>query len=141
HSLIANHLMRDKSASRYVDAGETAFHLERAQRHEEAIHAHVTCAREAQELGAHTEATRRLTWALELTAHMSDGGPRDQTELLVRQLRSFSAVMAGGYAASEAAEDHPRCVELCERLGLGPELAPSLIRSWSYYAFRGNLPE
>ena len=50
------------------------------------------------------------------------------SEFTVRQLRSFSAVMSGGYSARESREDHARCVELCEPLGLGPELLPSL---WS----------
>jgi tetratricopeptide (TPR) repeat protein len=59
----------------------------------------------------------------------------------VRELRSFSAVMARGYAAPEAAEDHQRCVELCEGFGLPPELLPSLIRSHAFYAFRAELAD
>lgn len=139
HSRVADVLLRDRDASRYRDAGEAAFHLELAQRHQEAIHAHLTAAQGAQELGAHKEATTSLTRAVELTPHLADRVTRDRTELLVRQLRSFSAVMASGYAAPAAAEDHGRCVALCEALGLGPELIPSLISSWSYYAFRGEL--
>ena len=49
--------------------------------------------------------------------------------------------MAGGYAAPEAAEDYPRCVELSERSRSAREVLPCLLRSWSYYAFRGNLRE
>ncbi|MBV8430082.1 MAG: hypothetical protein JO244_02895, partial [Solirubrobacterales bacterium] len=141
HGTIADYLLSHGDSSRYVDAGELAFHLERAQRYEEAINAHIASARSAQDLGAHMEATTRLTRALELTAHLAPGDPRDKAELSIRQLRSFSAVLASGYAAPEAAEDHPRCVELCERLGLGPELVPSLIASWAYYVYVGNLAE
>ena len=141
HSRIADHLLQGRTTARRGDAGGAAFHLERAQRHEEAIDAYVRAAQAAQALGAHTEATARLTRALGPVSRLPLGPAREQTELAVRQLRSFSAVMAGGYAAPEAAEDHPRCVELCRILGLGPELIPSLIRSWSYYAFRGNLAE
>ncbi|MGZ4200840.1 MAG: ATP-binding protein [Thermoleophilaceae bacterium] len=139
HSQVADHLLREGEGAHFGDAGQAAFHLERARRHKEAIHAHVAEAQAAQQLGAHIEATTRLTHALMLTMHLSEGAERLQTELLVRQLRSFSAMMAGGYAAPESAEDHRRCVEICEELGLGPELIPSLIRSWSYYAFRGDL--
>jgi class 3 adenylate cyclase/tetratricopeptide (TPR) repeat protein len=141
HGAIADYLLSHGKASRYVDAGEVAFHLERAQRYAEAINAHIAAARSAQDLGAHTEATTRLTSALELLARLPGGEARDRTELMVRQLRSFSAMLASGYAAPEAAEDHPRCVELCERLGLAPELVPSLIATWSYYVFIGNLAE
>jgi len=84
---------------------------------------------------------RELTQALDLLVHVPDGPERRQTELMVRELRSFSAVMAGGYAAPEAADDHGRCVELCEGFGLPPELLPSLIRSHSFYAFRGELAD
>jgi tetratricopeptide (TPR) repeat protein len=141
HGAIADYLLSHGESSRYVDAGEMAFHLERAHRNAEAINAHIASARSAQELGAHTEATTRLTRALELTARLPAGEARDKAEVMMRQLRSFSAMLASGYAAPEAAEDHPRCVELCERLGLAPELLPSLIASWSYYVFMGNLAE
>ena len=92
-------------------------------------------------LGAHTEAIAELARALDLLVHLPEGPEREQTELMVRELRSFSAVMAAGYAAPEAAEDHGRCVELCEGFGLPPELLPSLIRSWSFYAFRGEIAD
>jgi class 3 adenylate cyclase len=141
HSRIADQLLGPRFAPVQGDAGEVAFHLERAERYGEAIGAHIRVAQGAQGIGAHIEATQRLTGTLDLLERLDDGAPRQQTELMVRELRSFSAVMAGGYAAPEAAEDYPRCVQLCESLGLAPELLPSLIRSWSYYAFSGNLGE
>ena len=98
-------------------------------------------AQRNQELGAHTEAIAELSRALDLLVHLPEGPEREHTELMVRELRSFSAVMAAGYAAPEAAEDHGRCVELCEGFGLPPELLPSLIRSWSFYAFRGEIAD
>jgi tetratricopeptide (TPR) repeat protein len=141
HGRIADELRRDSAATDRSDAGEAAFHLERAHRYPEAIEARVGAARRHQELGAHTEATSELTQALDLVVLLPEGLQREQTELTVRELRSFSAVMARGYAAPEAAEDHHRCVELCEGFGLPPELLPSLIRSWSFYAFRGELAD
>ncbi len=141
HSAIADELLAGGGALVQGDAGGTAFHLERAQRYGEAIEALVLAAQGAQALGAHTEATRHLTRALALHERLPEGPHRLRGELMVRELRSFSAVMAGGYSAPEAAEDHPRCVAICEELGLGAELLPSLIRSWSYYAFCGALDE
>jgi tetratricopeptide (TPR) repeat protein len=141
HGRIADVLLENGGSSARSDAGKAAFHLERAQRYPEAIDARVGAARRHQELGAHTEATSELTQALDLVVHLPEGVPRDRTELMVRELRSFSAVIARGYAAPEAAEDHHRCVELCEGFGLPPELLPSLIRSHAFYAFRGELTD
>ena len=50
-------------------------------------------------------------------------------------------MMADGYSASEAAEDYPRCVELCQQSQPASEVAAALIRTWSYYAFRGDLDD
>jgi tetratricopeptide (TPR) repeat protein len=141
HGRIADALLEDGVAPAQTDAGEAAFHLERAHRYPEAIAARVGAARRHQGLGAHTEATSELTNALGLIVHLPEGPERDRTELMVRELRSFSAVIARGYAAPEAAEDHQRCVELCEGFGLPPELLPSLLRSHSFYAFRGELAD
>jgi tetratricopeptide (TPR) repeat protein len=141
HGRIADELLRSGVPSVRSDAWEAAFHLERARRYSEAIAARVGAAQRNQELGAHTEAIAELARALDLLVHLPEGPEREHTELMVRELRSFSAVMAAGYAAPEAAEDHGRCVELCEGFGLPPELLPSLIRSWSFYAFRGEIAD
>jgi class 3 adenylate cyclase len=140
HSQIADFL-RSGSARRRADAGELAFHLEQAQRTPEAIEAHTDAARIHQSLGAHKEAITKLTHVLGLVEQLPTGAPRLVCELTARQLRSFSAVMTGGYAAPETAQDHARCVELCEHLGLVPELLPSLILSWSFYCSRGDLAD
>jgi class 3 adenylate cyclase len=115
------------------DAGVAAFHLERAERYPEAIAAHIDAARAGQALGAHKEVTQGLTHVLTLVERLPEGPGRLVSEFTVRQLRSFSAVMSGGYSSPESREDHARCVELCEALGLGPELMPSLWFGWTYY--------
>ena len=120
-------------AVRPSDAGVAAFHLERAERFPEAIAAHVDAARADQRLGAHKEATQRLTHALDADRAAAGGAGAAVSELTVRQLRAFSAMMAGGYSTRESREDHARCVELCEELGLGPELVPSLMVAGRYY--------
>jgi class 3 adenylate cyclase/tetratricopeptide (TPR) repeat protein len=140
HSRIAD-LLLEGAAVAAPDAGELAFHLERGERYPEAIDALFAAARTDQELGAHKEAMARLTRVLVLVEHLPTGAPRLLHELGARQLRSFSATMTGGYSAPETAQDHARCVELCEHLGLTPELLPSLVLSWSYYTFRGDMAE
>ena len=121
--------------------GETAVHLERAHRYQEAIAAHLTAAAADQALGAHVEATNRLTHTLDVVRMLADTSRRHHTELRIRGMRSFSAVTARGYAAPEAAVDYRRSAELCELLAGAPEIVPALINSWSYYAIRGELTE
>jgi tetratricopeptide (TPR) repeat protein len=108
---------------------------------QEAIGAHLEATRAHQSLGAHAEAMAKLAHVLGLVERLPTGAPRLVAELTARQLRSFSAVTIGGYSAPETAQDHARCVELCEHLGLAPELLPSLILSWSYYTFHGDLAQ
>nr|WP_294693828.1 AAA family ATPase [uncultured Friedmanniella sp.] len=141
HSLIADQLQRSPLSPSLRTTDELAFHLEGAHRFEEAVHVQLQAASVDQAVGSHVQATRRLTAALRLLDSLPAGPNRQQLELTTREMRSFSAVMAGGYAASEAAEDYPACVELCQ-LSRPPEgIVPPLIRSWSYFAFRGDLAE
>jgi class 3 adenylate cyclase len=140
HSRIADQLRTiELPASR--DAGETAFHLEKAHRFGEAIAAYIDAAQAGQALGTHKEATADLTHVLGLLERLPEGPERLLTELTVRQLRSFSAVMARGFSAPESHEDHARCVALCSALGGGPELLPSLVLGWTYYCSQGDLVE
>ena len=138
HSRIADLLSGDDAAAGPGHAVEAAFHLEQAGRYLEAIGAQMAIAQTHQALGAHKEAVTELTHVLTLLEHV-EVAMRYVTELTVRQLRTFSAVMAGGYSAPETAEDQARCVELCEQMGLSPELLPSLVVSLSYFSFRGDL--
>ena len=140
HGRIADLLDADDRPG-FGDAGQRAVHLEHAERYDEAVQALFAAARADQALGAHQEAGRRLTRVLALLEHLPHGGPRLLHELSARQLRSFSATMISGYSAPETAQDHARCVELCEHLGLAPELMPSLMLSCAYYTFRGDLAE
>lgn len=141
HSAIADQLSEGPQMMTPRMSGETASHLERAHRYVEAIAAHVEAAAADQAVGAHVEATRRLTHTLDLVDKLEQGPDRQHTELLIRGMRSFSAVMTGGYAAPEAAVDYSRSAQLCELLAGAPEIVPSLINSWSYYAMRGDLEQ
>ena len=141
HSRIADELLADSAGTEHVDADPLGLHLERAQRFAEAIEVALRAAQADQAIGAHAEATRRLTGALALIDRLEPGPDRDRTEAGVRQLRGFSAVMSNGYGAPEAAEDHPRCIELFERAGSAGEQVHGLNNSFSYFLFRGDLRE
>ncbi len=139
HSRVAD-LLHEDGLPGPDDAVAVAFHLERAERYPEAVEAHMSVAREHQALGAHNETVAQLTHVLGLVDQL-EGAAQLVGELTTRHMRSFSAIMAGGYSAPETAQDQARCVELCEQLGLTPEMLPSLIVSLSYYTFRGDLEE
>ena len=83
----------------------------------------------------------KFTHVLELVEQLPDGAPRLMAELTARQLHSFSTIVTRGYSTATTAEDHGRCVELCELMGLAPELLPSLIVSWSYYLSHGDVAD
>jgi len=140
HSLIADRLVEGTRELTPRIHSECAFHLERAHRYSEAIAAHLEVAGADQAVGAHVEVTNRLTHTLELLVHLGSG-TRQQTELRIRGMRSFSAVMTGGYAAPEAGIDYHESAHLCDALSGAPEILPSLINSWSYYAMRGDLAQ
>ena len=57
------------------------------------------------------------------------------------ELRSFSAVTARGYAAAEASQDYPRCLQLVEESVRDAEVLPYLIRLWTYYTSRGDFTQ
>lgn len=138
HGTIADLLVSGDSAGQRATTVAAAYHLERAGRVADAVAAHIQIAQVDQGLGAHEEAVQRLTSALELLASFPPGLARDRTELALRELRSFSAVSVRGYAATETAEDYPRCRQLIEESVTDAEVLPYLIRQWTYYSARGD---
>ena len=138
HSTLADLLAGGENAGQRATRVAAAHHLERAGRLAHAVAAHLQIVQADQALGAHEEATGRLTHLLELLESMPAGLERDRTELAVRELRSFSAVTVRGYAATETAEDYPRCRQLIEESVHDADVLPYLIRQWTYYSARGD---
>ena len=141
HGRIADRLREHVTVDGRLEADPVIYHLERAQRHPEAIQMSLHAAAADLGVGAHAEVIRRMTEALAMLDVLPGTAERERVELGIRELRGLSAMSVGGYAAPEAAEDHRRCLELCEKGELTPRLLPSLIRSWSYFTFRGDLDE
>ncbi len=141
HGVVADLLVSGPTAGQRATTVAAAFHLEQAGRVPHAVAAHLQIAQADQALGAHEEAAERLTRVLELLDDTPAGLERDRAELAVRELRSFSAVTARGYAAAEASQDYPRCLQLVEESVLDAEVLPYLIRLWSYYTSRGDFTQ
>jgi class 3 adenylate cyclase/tetratricopeptide (TPR) repeat protein len=141
HGIVADLLASGDGAGQRASTVAAAFHLEQAGRVPHAVAAHIQIAQADQALGAHEEAAERLTKVLELLETTPAGLERDRGELAVRELRSFSAVTARGYAAAEASQDYPRCLQLVEESVRDAEVLPYLIRLWTYYTSRGDFTQ
>jgi class 3 adenylate cyclase/tetratricopeptide (TPR) repeat protein len=141
HGIVADLLASGDGAGQRASTVAAAYHLEQAGRVPHAVAAHIQIAQADQALGAHEEAAERLTKVLELLETTPAGLERDRAELAVRELRSFSAVTARGYAAAEASQDYPRCLQLVEESVRDAEVLPYLIRLWTYYTSRGDFTQ
>ena len=141
HGIVADLLASGEDAGQRASTVAAAFHLEQAGRVPHAVAAHIQIAQADQALGAHEEAAERLTKVLELLETHPGRSGAGPGELAVRELRSFSAVTARGYAAVEAAEDYPRCLQLVEESVRDAEVLPYLIRLWTYYTSRGDFTQ
>jgi class 3 adenylate cyclase/tetratricopeptide (TPR) repeat protein len=116
-----------------------AQHLDLAGAAERAAGLYVVAAQAEQGRGAHPEATRLLTRAVELLAGLPESDERDLGELTARMLRALSVSSMRGYAAPEVQADHRRAEELATRLGRA-EVLPSLIAVWGVWLTSGDLP-
>src|SRR3954470_2411724 len=115
-----------------------AEHLDLAGAAERAAGLYLVAARAQHARGAHTEATKLLSRALELLENLPESDDRDLDELVARMLRGLSVSSMHGYAAPMVQSDHRRAEALAARLGR-PEVLPSLIALWGYWLTSGAL--
>jgi class 3 adenylate cyclase len=117
-----------------------AQHLDAAGEAGRAAVLYVDAAKREQERGAHPEATRLLSRAIDQLATLPGSDERDLQELTARMLRGLSVSSSQGYASPAVQADQRRAEELATRLGPRPEVLPSLIAIWSYWLINGNGP-
>lgn len=127
-------------AARGAEPALVAAHLDMAGMAERAAALYVAAAQAQQARGAHTEATRLLTRALELYEGMPASQDRDLNELGARMLRVFSVSSMRGYAAPEVQADHSRAEALATGLGSRPEVLPSVVGIYAYRLTNGDVP-
>jgi class 3 adenylate cyclase/tetratricopeptide (TPR) repeat protein len=116
-----------------------AQHLELAGSHDEAVTQYEVAARAAQAAGAHREALRLLTRAIEVL-EMRSMAEHDRALQMVqlRGLRVLSRSVVEGYAAPDSEEDLARMQDVCDRLGPRPETLPALLAVWSQHLTAGR---
>lgn len=134
HATIAEVMSRQGAEPALIAA-----HLDLAGMGQRAAALYVSAAQAEQRRGAHIEATRLLTRALELLDTFPESEERDVSELTARMLRGLSVTATQGYAAPEVQFDHRRAEVLATRLGTQPEVLLSLIAIWAYWLVSGNL--
>jgi class 3 adenylate cyclase/tetratricopeptide (TPR) repeat protein len=127
-------------SERGAEPALVAEHLDLAGDAPAASRHYLVAATAQQTRGAHTEATKLLTRALELLETLPESQDRDLAELTSRMLRALSVSSVQGYAAPDVQLDHRRAEALATRLGSRPEVLPSLIAIWAYWLTSGELP-
>jgi tetratricopeptide (TPR) repeat protein len=128
----------DALAVRSAEPALIAQHLDLAGAAERAAGLYLVAARAQHGRGAHTEATKLLSRALELLETLPESDDRDLSELTARMLRGLSVSSMHGYAAPVVQSDHRRAEALAARLGR-PEVLPSLIALWGYWLTSGGV--
>ncbi|SDX29171.1 Adenylate and Guanylate cyclase catalytic domain-containing protein [Geodermatophilus africanus] len=125
-------------AARGAEPALVAQHLDLAGAADRAADRYRDAAQAEQARGAHPEATKLLSRALELLQTLPESDDRDLEELTARMLRGLSVNSVQGYASPDVEADHRRAQELAARLGR-PEVLPALIALWLYWFTSGRL--
>lgn len=127
-------------ADRGAEPALIAEHLDLAGQAERATGLYLMAAQAEQAHGAHVEAARLLSRAIQLLESLPESDERDLGELTARMLRGLSVSSMQGYAAPDVQADHRRAEVLATRLATRPEVMPSLIAIWAYWLTSGDLP-
>jgi tetratricopeptide (TPR) repeat protein len=133
HAAVAEAL-----AARAAEPALVAQHLDLAGAADRAINRYLDAARLQQGRGAHAEAGRLVSRALELLETLPASADRDLGELTARMLRGLSVISMRGYASPDVEADYRRAQELAARLGR-PEVLSALIALWIYWLASGRL--
>ena len=125
--------------ARGAEPAVIAEHFDRAGDPAQAASLYLVAGQSEQARGAHTEAARLFTRAIELLEQVPEAEERDLQELMARMMRGLSVSSTQGYAAPEVQADHRRAEVLASRLDARLEVLPSLIAIWAYWLTSGDL--
>jgi class 3 adenylate cyclase/tetratricopeptide (TPR) repeat protein len=125
-------------AARGAEPALIAQHLDLAGAGDRAAARYIDAAWAEQGRGAHAEATKLVSRAIELLDALPGSDDRDLGELSARMLRGLTVSAMHGYSAAEVQADHRRAQALATRLGR-VEVLPALIAIWGYWLTSGQL--
>ena len=89
-------------------------------------------------LSANEEAIAHFTQGLELLKSLADTPERAQGELALQLALAVPLLASSGYAAPELSRTYARARQLCQQIGETPQLFPTLLLLWMFYATRAE---
>ncbi|MBV8451546.1 MAG: AAA family ATPase, partial [Deltaproteobacteria bacterium] len=120
-----------------VDA--LAHHYSRSGNAAKAVGFLQRAAEQAKARSAYDDALCYVNEALRLLAELPDSRERDRDELAIQGSRCFLLAATKGYAAPEVGQCLSRGVELCKRIGEGPEMYAVMLGLWNINLARNRL--
>ena len=96
-------------------------------------------AEQARARSAYDDAIGYADEALRLMAELPDSRQRDSDEIAIQGLRGLLLAATKGYAAPEISQCLNRGLELCKRIGEGPEMYGVMFGLWNFNFARNRL--
>jgi class 3 adenylate cyclase/predicted ATPase len=118
---------------------ELAHHYSRSGNTQKAVDYLQLAGQQAVQRSAHAEAITHLTTALELLKTLPDTLERTQQELMLQITLGPALMITKGWAAPEVERVYDRARELCQQMGVTPQLFPVLSGLAGVYLLRAEL--
>jgi DNA-binding winged helix-turn-helix (wHTH) protein/predicted ATPase len=119
-------------------AGELAMHFEQGRDFERAVRYRTQAADNSLRHHGPREAAQHATRALELLMALPDSPARMRTELTLQTMLG-AALIPLGSTSPEVVRTFARARELCARVGVTPDLLPTLVGLFRFYVSRAEL--
>jgi class 3 adenylate cyclase/predicted ATPase len=120
-----------------VDA--LAHHYSRSGNAAKAVGFLLRAAEQARARSAYDDALRYVNEALSLLPELPDSPKRDRDEIAIQGIRGLLLAATQGFAAAEIGQCLNRGVELCKRIGEGPEMYGVMFGLWNFNLARNRL--
>jgi tetratricopeptide (TPR) repeat protein len=98
-------------------------------------------AEQARTRSAYDDAIGYVNEALRLLGELPDSRERDRDEIAIQGIRGLLLAATQGFAAPEVGQCLNRGVELCKRIGEGPEMYGVMFGLWNFNLARNRLPD
>jgi predicted ATPase len=118
---------------------ELARHYSRSGNAVKAIKFLRRAAEQARTRSAYDDALRYVNEGLALVSSMPESLERDREEVALEAIHAPLLTTARGFAGAELTRSINRGLELCRRLGEGPEMFPILFGLWGFNLVRNRL--
>jgi class 3 adenylate cyclase/tetratricopeptide (TPR) repeat protein len=133
-------VMEDLFAGKLDDQADVlAHHYGRSGNAAKAVGFLRLAAEQARARSAYDDALGYVNEALSLLTELPGSGERDRDELALQGMRCLLLAAIKGFAAPEISQCLSRGVELCRRIGEGPEMYGVMFGLWNFNLARNRL--